>query len=71
MNRPHHSVLYRARKGSSSCKTTVPDEILHAMGAAPGDTLEWKKLAADYVVRLIKKEPEEGQEAPQEAQTGP
>lgn len=49
----NESKLYRARKGSWSLKTTVPDWIVNCLDLEKGDTLEWKVLFREDKPHLV------------------
>ena len=38
------SKTYRARKGSFSQKTTIPDWVTNLMGIRPGDEITWQMI---------------------------
>lgn len=42
--KPETSKLFRARRGSFSLKTTVPDWIVNCLDLEPGDTLCWTMI---------------------------
>jgi len=45
--RPSESKVYRARRGSWSLKTTVPDWIVNCLNLEAGNTLEWRMVFRD------------------------